>query len=220
MTDVPKPATPADRQVERLENLKRLKDDLARKPDPSLPKAPQPRTAAERTLERLEAMRQRLSLPLSAPPPAAPAPPEDVPAAEAAPAVEKAPEAVPLSAGAPPPPAEPALPGTMESQLTGADFEADDPPTADPSTTMVPLGHHAFPRFEGKYKSVKLTVAQMRVLEQLYAADHRLYPGRILRIALNLWMGIPNQIPEDRELEPLARTLVKHMGRPPGGGPA
>jgi multidrug efflux pump subunit AcrA (membrane-fusion protein) len=90
-------------------------------------------------------------------------------------------------------------------------------PQSDPATATVSLGHHAFPRFEGKYKNVKLTLAQMRMLEKLFDADHRLYPGRILRVALNLWMGLPNQIPEDKELEPLARRLLAGIRNTQGG---
>jgi len=80
----------------------------------------------------------------------------------------------------------------------------DRPPVGSPAR------HAGFPKFEGKYKSVKLTLAQMRALEQLFGADPGLYPGRILRLALNQWLGLPN-IVEDEELEKSAKETLERL---------
>jgi hypothetical protein len=132
--------------------------------------------------------------------------------ADILPPVPREPEVPKTPLPSPPQESEPVLP--PESPVPQVS-EITLGPESDPGTATVSLGHRAFPHFEGKYKSVKLTLAQMRVLQQLFESDHRLYPGRILRIALNLWLGLPNQIPEDKELEPLARLLLAGMRNNP-----
>jgi hypothetical protein len=47
----------------------------------------------------------------------------------------------------------------------------------------------------------------MKTLEQLFDVDPRLYPARILRLALNQWLEMPN-LPEDQALEPLSRDAL------------
>ena len=119
-----------------------------------------------------------VDLPLPPPPPHPQIAPVPVPA--------------PPPIGVSPPTPEPETPSLMDEEPVG-----DQPPHGDkhPSRT-------AFPRFDGKYKNVKLTVAQMQALEELFNIDPRLYPARILRIARNQWLGKAN-LPEDQAFEPL-----------------
>jgi hypothetical protein len=72
---------------------------------------------------------------------------------------------------------------------------------------MTPANKSTFQRFEGRFKNVKLSVAQMKTLEQMFDVDPRLYPARVLRIALNQWLGTSN-LPEDQALEPLSRDAL------------
>lgn len=106
-------------------------------------------------------------------------------------------EALPVTA---PPPPMLLSPEAMEPPLearTAAENPVETPPTEKP----------VFPKFDGHLKSIKLSVAQMRVLEQLFDIDPRLYPARVLRLALNQWTGMPN-LPEDQPFEPLCRDAL------------
>jgi hypothetical protein len=50
----------------------------------------------------------------------------------------------------------------------------------------------------------------MKSLEQLFDVDPRLYPARILRLALNHWLEMSN-LPEDAVLEPLSRDALMRI---------
>jgi hypothetical protein len=101
----------------------------------------------------------------------------------------------PLWVTPPVPPPMPELDPTME------DIEE---PTADETQTV---SQTTFARFEGRFKNVKLSAAQMKVLEQMFEVDPRLYPARILRLALNQWLEMPN-LAVDEALEPLSRDAL------------
>ncbi len=100
-------------------------------------------------------------------------------------------------ASAPPPP--PPLPAPVEQ----AALDPVEAPEGDARTAQ----RGSFPKFDGRYKNVKLSVAQMKVLEQLFEVDPRLYPARVLRLALNQWLGMDN-LAEDQALEPLSRDAL------------
>jgi hypothetical protein len=121
------------------------------------------------------------------PPPSAPLPP---PVA--------IPEPIQVTPPAPPPMAE-ADPSMSMEELE--DVNAEGTQTSAPT---------AFARFEGRFKNVKLSVAQMKLLEKLFDVDPRLYPARILRLALNRWLEMPN-LTLDEALEPLSRDALDRI---------
>jgi len=108
------------------------------------------------------------------------------------------PEPMVVTPPAPPPMAE-ADPSVSMEELEEANADGTQPslPTA-------------FARFEGRFKNVKLSVSQMKVLEQLFEVDPRLYPARILRMALNQWLEMPN-LTLDEALEPLSRDVLNRI---------
>lgn len=64
------------------------------------------------------------------------------------------------------------------------------------------------PKIEGKQKSAKLTFIQIRILEQLFAADKRLRASAITRIALNRALGLENT-DEQNELEARINEILR-----------
>jgi hypothetical protein len=108
------------------------------------------------------------------------------------------PEPIQVTPPAPPPMAE-ADPSMSMEELE--DVNAEGTQTSAPT---------AFARFEGRFKNVKLSVAQMKLLEKLFDVDPRLYPARILRLALNRWLEMPN-LTLDEALEPLSRDALDRI---------
>jgi hypothetical protein len=84
------------------------------------------------------------------------------------------------------------------------------PPDETVANEALPPSRTAFPRFDGRLKNIKLSVSQMKSLEQLFDVDPRLYPARILRLALNHWLEMSN-LPEDAVLEPLSRDALMRI---------
>ena len=66
------------------------------------------------------------------------------------------------------------------------------------------------PKVEGKQKSSKLTFTQIRVLEQILAADKRLRGSVVTRIALNRLLGLDNS-PEETDLENRLNELLRQF---------
>lgn len=122
---------------------------------------------------------------MAPPPPPCPPPSLDIPPSAPEPAVV-------VSAPPPPPPSPVEQPIALSEEAPGE---------------MHPTSRASFPRFDGRYKNVKLSVAQMKTLEQLFEVDPRLYPARILRLSLNQWLGM-NNLAEDQALEPLSRDAL------------
>lgn len=159
-----------------------------------------------------------------------PSPPIPTPVAIPIPApmLERAPEPPRIVMSPPPPPplavtvpviefpvvlASAPLPPPMMPVVEEMAPIADElllPPDETVANEALPSSRTAFPRFDGRLKNIKLSVSQMKSLEQLFDVDPRLYPARILRLALNQWLEMSN-LPEDAVLEPLSRDALMRI---------
>jgi hypothetical protein len=69
-------------------------------------------------------------------------------------------------------------------------------------------------KIAGSRKSVKLSHLQLKVLNQLLTQDPRLNGSRVVRIALNRFLGL-DQAGEETEIETLAHEVLRRLkGRP------
>jgi hypothetical protein len=65
-------------------------------------------------------------------------------------------------------------------------------------------------RFEGKRKSAKLTLLQLKALEEIHSRDPRLVASQLMRIALNHLLEIENSA-EENELEAKALDVLRRL---------
>ena len=65
-------------------------------------------------------------------------------------------------------------------------------------------------KFEGKQKSAKLTLAQIRMLEQILAQDPRLRPSAVIRMSLNRMLGLDHN-PEESDLEGRLNEILRQL---------
>lgn len=65
-------------------------------------------------------------------------------------------------------------------------------------------------KFEGKRKSAKLTLLQLKALEEIQARDPQLAPSQLMRIALNHLLEIENNADEN-ELEAKALDILRQL---------
>lgn len=66
------------------------------------------------------------------------------------------------------------------------------------------------PRFEGKRKSAKLTLLQLKALEEIHARDPQLASSQLMRIALNHLLEIENSA-EENEIEAKALDVLRRL---------
>lgn len=65
-------------------------------------------------------------------------------------------------------------------------------------------------KFEGKRKSAKLTLLQLKALEEIHGRDTQLSPSQLMRIALNHLLEIENSA-EENELEAKALEILRQL---------
>lgn len=70
------------------------------------------------------------------------------------------------------------------------------------------------PKIEGRQKSSKLTHLQIRMLEELAAADKRLRASAVTRIALNRLLDVENSA-EENELEVRLKDILRQKKNQP-----
>jgi ABC-type oligopeptide transport system ATPase subunit len=73
--------------------------------------------------------------------------------------------------------------------------------------------HGKRPRFDGKRKSAKLTLLQVKVLEEILSKELELSTGQLMRVAMNRLLEIENTADENA-IETKVREILKQIKNP------